>query len=267
MKIDPPKSTRGAFLKYLAHNDRSMLENIRLAEDFKDWNHGATYHDLMIFEDDIAHMASLIVIFLESAGSLAELGVFARNKRINNKILVFVSDDHFNQDSFIRYGPLDHLIKIREASVCAYPLKNRVISNFSEVRDDIKSALEVSRAEVGFDSSNEGHVSFYIYQVVSIFKALLLTEIEEYVGKHFVGYRREKIKRLLFLLIKFDYVVKIKRGHSEFYCPNKLIERVVFGGKFSKVSAVIDAMGYYTETSSESRRLDVIGENLKRIGA
>lgn len=267
VRVDPPRSTRGAFLKYLARNDPAMLENIRLAEDFKDWNHGAAYHDLMIFEDDIAHIASLIVIFLESAGSLAELGVFARNKRINNKILVFVSDDHFNQDSFIRYGPLDHLIKIKETSVCAYPLVDGVINNFADVKSDIDLALSGGRAEVGFDVSNEGHVAFYIYQVISIFKALLLTEVEEYVGRHFVGYKREKIKRLLFLLLKFDYIVQVKRGHSDFYCPNKLNERVVFGGRFDKVTAAVDAMRYYMDTPSESRRLGVVTENSIRIGA
>ena len=44
--------------------------------------------DLMSFEDDIANISTLVVICLESAGSLVELGLFVNRKSLAQKLHV-----------------------------------------------------------------------------------------------------------------------------------------------------------------------------------
>lgn len=141
-----PLSVRGALVEYLHSARCDLVEGITLAEDFKDWIHGSIYKDLLAFESDIAHISSLIVIILESAGALAELGVFVKNRALRNKIIVFVSQEHYEEDSFIKLGPLRYLQGIKESSVCAYPwdqsdLKKSLSSSLQEMREDILHAL------------------------------------------------------------------------------------------------------------------------------
>lgn len=73
------------FLRYVSSIECNLIDQITLAEEFKDWIHDSVYKDLLDFENDIAHISSLIVIVLESPGALAELGLFVRNKVLNKK--------------------------------------------------------------------------------------------------------------------------------------------------------------------------------------
>src|SRR5690606_23298297 len=82
---------------------------IVLAEDADPLTIDADYTDLLKFESDIAQVVSLIVLFVESPGSLAELGAFAALKTVAPSLLAVVEDYFYNQVSFVRDGPVRHL--------------------------------------------------------------------------------------------------------------------------------------------------------------
>src|SRR5690606_22457931 len=83
-----------------------------------DWIHDSIYEDLLTFESDLAKIASLVIIPLESAGAIAELGCFASNDQLREKLLVIISQKHFDKKSFIKLGPLR---RIPESNILAYP--------------------------------------------------------------------------------------------------------------------------------------------------
>jgi hypothetical protein len=62
--------------------------------------------DLLTFEHFMASVSDLIVLFLESRGTAAELGAFASVDSLVKKLLVFNDKGHLNSESFISYGPL-----------------------------------------------------------------------------------------------------------------------------------------------------------------
>lgn len=270
--IFPSISVRGTLLDYLASEKCDLVNKITLAESFKDWTHEAIYQDLMVFEDDIAHFSSLIVIVLESAGALTELGLFARNKLINKKLLVFVSEHHYSEDSFVKLGPLRHIESMKEDSVAAYPWDDddpvgTVKTSLSDMREDIIQALARLDKSEAFDLRNDGHLAFYIFQIINLFAALKLIEIELYVRNFWPDVGLSKIKRLIFLLMKFKLVLVFRRGHSDFYCPVNSADRLSFGGHFDSVAAKVAAMSYYAMTPSESRRFEIIQKNIARINS
>ncbi|WP_318840887.1 MULTISPECIES: retron St85 family effector protein [Pseudomonas] len=258
-----PLSVRGALVEYLHSARCDLVDGITLAEDFKDWIHGAIYKDLLAFESDIAHISSLIVIILESAGALAELGVFVKNKTLRNKIIVFVSQEHYEEDSFIKLGPLRYLQGIKESSVCAYPwdqdnLKKSLSSSLQEMREDILNALANQGSTEAFNRENEGHVSFVVYEIIKTFRALKLSEIESYLKTINLDVARDKLKRLIFLLEKFKLVSSSKRGHIDYYYALSDIVKIEFAGRFDQVGAKLAAQQFYATNEGELKRINVI---------
>jgi hypothetical protein len=140
-EIEPP-SIRDALLRRLVR-DRAL--KVVFAEDYKDWINDSIYNDLMTFEDDIAQISSLIVLILESPGSLTELGLFSSSIDFISKLLVLVSTEHYDEDSFIKLGPIRYLESMSNSCVYAYPWDPRqpsrtiapsVMEMFAELFDD-----------------------------------------------------------------------------------------------------------------------------------
>ncbi|MFV3382894.1 retron St85 family effector protein [Pseudomonas sp. NY15354] len=263
VKSAAPTSVRGALVEYLHKARCHLADSITLAEDFKDWIHDAVYKDLLAFESDIAHISSLIVIILESPGALAELGLFVKNKALKNKILVFVRQDHYEESSFIKLGPLRYLQGVKESSVCSYPWDNNDLagslsSSLKEMREDILGAISNRDESEAFNIDNEGHIAFVIYEIIKVFRALKLMEIEGYLRALDINISRDKLKRLIFLLGKFNLIKSSKRGHIDYYYVALDVVMVEFAGKFEPTKVKLAAQQYYATNDSESRRMHVI---------
>lgn len=256
-------SIRDAFLRYISSVDCELIDQITLAEEFKDWIHDSVYKDLLDFESDIAHISSLIVIVLESPGALAELGLFVRNNVLNKKLVVFVNDKHYSASSFISLGPLRYLEAIKDKTVCAYPwdlenIDESLGDSLPEMREDLLLAMSEMDSSEAFDVENDGHISFVLYEFIRIFRALKVSEIEAYSKYIGLDLKREKVKRLLFLLIKFELVATGKRGHDQYYYPLVDVDKIHFGGHFDKNEAKVATMQFYAFNESESRRFNFI---------
>lgn len=262
-------SIRSAFLSYVSKVGCETADQITLAENFKDWIHDSVYKDLLDFENDIAHISSVIVIILESPGALAELGLFVRNHSLNKKLIIFVNDEHYNAESFISLGPLRYLKTIEERNVCAYPwdlsnIDESLKESLPEMHEDLLSTMKELDNSEAFDIKNDGHVSFVLYEFIRLFKALKLSEIELYSKEIGIDLKRDKVKRLLFLLKKFELISIGKRGNDEYYYPIKDIDKIHFGGHFDKNNVKISAMQYYALNASESRRFNFIKNIVKK---
>jgi hypothetical protein len=77
---------------------------------FDDLMAGQGQHSLLILENILADSVDSIVLFPESPGSFAELGAFANNQRLANKLICVGQKKYAKKKSFINYGPV-RLIK------------------------------------------------------------------------------------------------------------------------------------------------------------
>ncbi len=80
-----PLSFRQRLIGKLASTYPNIEAEVVLAEKFKDYFREHAYNNLLVFEDDIAQLASVVVIFLESPGSLVELGMFCTKPNFYKK--------------------------------------------------------------------------------------------------------------------------------------------------------------------------------------
>ena len=63
-------------------------------------------HNLVELESFIAEIADCIILFPESAGSIAELGFFSNSATLRTKLLIANNVSLQSEDSFIALGPI-----------------------------------------------------------------------------------------------------------------------------------------------------------------
>ncbi|MCJ7601913.1 MAG: retron St85 family effector protein [Desulfobulbaceae bacterium] len=262
----PPQSVRGRLYDYIFSKHSSLSQSLVIPEDFKDWLHDSIYPDLLSFESDLAQTSSLVIIALESPGAIAELGSFSVNCALKDKMIIIISEHHHNQDSFITLGPLRQLPK---KNVYSYPYDHmhlgRSLDDFLEdIVENIKTNLEGLDKTERFDTKNNGHVSLLIYELLLLFKALKLVEIQGYLKTLSINISLTVIKRLLFLLEKLELVRKKRLGNIDYYVPARTDQRINFSSVdksklFDRNSAIIGTAGYYASSRKEKMRKRVIG--------
>ena len=267
VQLPEPKSVRGFFIEHIASKESQLHSYIRLAENFKDWLHDSKYADLKTFEEDLAHISSLILIFLESPGTIAELGLFTTYDNLINKLMVFVSEDHYESDSFIKLGPLRYISDKNEEMVRCYPwdeknLKNSTKSVLKDISQDIKDLLKKYNKKEMFQIDNPGHISFLIFEIILLFKALKYNEISKFLDCLDLSISKSELNRFLFLLEKLEFISKKSYG-SEFYYPLQKQSRVRFSlkdktKKIDKSAITMAAVQFYTQEPSERHRQKIL---------
>lgn len=109
--INPDNEQQASLRGYLWKNHRIGDEETSyiLAEDAQNLFRDSGYKDLITFEEDIARIASVVLVTSESAGSLCEIGAFCANEVVSPVLRVLISENHYNDDSFVRFGPIERL--------------------------------------------------------------------------------------------------------------------------------------------------------------
>ena len=209
----------------------------------------------------------MILIFLESPGTIAELGLFTTYDNLINKLMVFVSEDHYESDSFIKLGPLRYISDKNEEMVRCYPwdeknLKNSTKSVLKDISQDIKDLLKKYNKKEMFQIDNPGHISFLIFEIILLFKALKYNEISKFLDCLDLSISKSELNRFLFLLEKLEFISKKSYG-SEFYYPLQKQSRVRFSlkdktKKIDKSAITMAAVQFYTQEPSERHRQKIL---------
>lgn len=267
-----PASVRSELMHFLASKQSFESYCLVVPEDFKDWLNDAVYPDLLTFELDLAQTATLVVIALESAGAIAELGVFVSEESLKDKLLVVITTEHYEEQSFIRLGPLRQLDSDR--NIVAYPftygehLSSTLQVHLEGIADCIMDLTGGIPKEVAFSQENAGHVAFLIHELLLLFRALKLGEISHYLEALGLKIPQARLKRLLFLLEKLDLARSEKWGRVTFYYATGKEQRIDLvskpGTRAVDRPAILVAVGtYYDDCSAEHDRKKFIGSRLK----
>lgn len=227
IKSHAPVSIRDAIQRELVkHPD--LEARIRIAEDYKDWAHDAIYRDLISFEQHIAELSSVIVLILESPGSLAELGLFSVIEAFQKKLLVIVDSSHYQSDSFIRLGPIDFLEKIHENQAECHRWLKQEGSRLSfdstaatnlqpELADSIRERVKQPTPERAFKSTEWLDAALLICDLLGLCSALTLRELKGTLEALGCARTENQIKQLLFVLERVHLVTMEPKGDQRFY--------------------------------------------------
>lgn len=222
-----PVSIRDAMYRELA-KDIAVEKRIRVAEHYKDWSHDSIYRDLVSFERHLAELSSVIVLVLESPGSIAELGLFSVVEEFQGKLLVFIETDHYQSSSFIKLGPVDYLEKVHSNSAECHRWTIQVDHQAKfdpraaqELQPDLAEAV-LNRArkpapEHNFRPTSWLDTALLICDLLSLCSALTLREMRGILDQ--LGHPKieSELKQYLFLLEKVRLIAVEPKGDQRFY--------------------------------------------------
>lgn len=261
-----PPSFRDRFLSHTAQKHDDIHHSIVLAEHFKDYFKENAYPDLFIFENEIASIASLIMIFLESPGALVELGMFCTIPELYKKMIIIAPEKEVHsEDSFIYLGPLENIKRKEPRSVLIYPWPDRNQHEYNEehledICETILDKWSSSPKTVQFISSEPGHIAFLIAEIVRTAYPITVSEIELAILAVDLDIPDSLIHRLIYLLERLGIIKKYQYGgYIFFYTSAKNVPFLNFGAgkKFEVVKASMKLRQTYLlndDTASKKRK-------------
>lgn len=173
------------------------------------------YDDLLTFEEDVCALVDSVIVFLESAGSIAELGCFIKHHDIAPKLIVIVSNQFYEEPSFIKYGLLKHLEKNEE--------KIQVVtsggSSLTKEESDFISDLVLDRFDTlpkteTFRFENIRHILYLIVDFVDLLQVARISDIQSFLKHAQISIEKKRLEQML-LTLKSVELIHEKRVLSE----------------------------------------------------
>ena len=197
-----------------------------LAEAFKDYFKDNNYPDLLVFEDNIAQISSVILIFLESPGALVELGMFITKPEFYKKLLIVVPHEEIKeQESFIYLGPLEHIKRKYNDSVLVYPWpergENYDNNHIKDLMNSLKHKISNQDNTQKFHIENSAHISFLIAEVIRLSYPIILDEIQYALIALNIDIKESVVLRYLYLLRALGYIDIYEYSRYKYYYPKK----------------------------------------------
>lgn len=229
----PYFSARHFIADYVSANQTKYI--VKNAEAIPEWNHYDVYPDLITFEQDIAKVSRLVVLFVESAGSLVELGAFTVLPEMSGKLLAIINEQYQAENSFITLGPGLYLEKreclrwyrwgTRPSTPGESDSTEEGVLDIEEFKDeapliwaDIQAQLEKKKRRPD-DSDAPARPFLLICDLIYLFKALTFREIRGYLERFNVVLDEGELRQKLFCLEKLDLIVKRRKSGQTFFLP------------------------------------------------
>jgi DNA-binding transcriptional ArsR family regulator len=233
-----PLSFRNHLISYSASKYPAVFDSIVQAETFKDYFKENAYPDLLIFEEEIANLASLVIIFLESPGSLVELGMFCTKPDFFKKLIIVAPQEEVSgEDSFIYLGPLENIKKKEPTAVAVYPWPKANEQYESDHLEDLCKSIEEKLSSlpknVEFNAKNSGHIAFLIAEIIRISYPIILSEIELVLMSLDIEIKQSEITRHIYLLNKLKIIDSIFYSRYRYYYSRQPTIRILNFGKLS----------------------------------
>lgn len=254
------------------HSD--LAGRLKLAEDIQDWYRGGKYSDLVTFEEHLASLSSVIILVVESAGSIAELGAFSVTDAIADRLIALISETHFDEDSFIKLGPISRLESRTGRTVLVHSWHERriggqIFENYDLMRGDVPGILNEVRkllvplkGEKVFKTSEPSHAMLLICELCDLFGALSETEIKDYFLAIGCELNLREIEQYLFILNKCDLLRVKAKGHGRYFYAPDWKPHIIFGFRDSegieRNRLAVNVFDYYK--SANKTRYDVVSQ-------
>ncbi len=230
-----PKSNRDAFYRWILEHRSDLKELLLIPENYSDWSDSAIYSDLLLFEKDLGYLTSAVLIFLESPGSIAELGAFSQIDSLSKRLMVVVKDGHHPKKSFISLGPIRSIKETQKHahSVCVIPDVKP-----EQLMPSIPSIVEMLDLKRARTKSNESrkrndqqHQILLILDFINLFLVIQKNELKQ-LAMHF-GFKLSlgRLNQLLFLLEKTELITCKHSFGNQYYLPRKFNKYIDYTSK------------------------------------
>lgn len=236
-RLDPAAislpSVREAFLRHLPDRENLNGASIILAERATEALPGSNFTNLLDMEEYISAIVDGVILMVESAGSICELGAFVKTPEIRSKLVVLISNKHNNISSFIKLGALNYFDEASDGDAEISPfhwdfVDNEVsIQNYvlKDIVTELTESLDRVRPRGKFVSKSLGDRIYLTLTICHILRGAKLAEIKEcYVNIELEEFESEIVKHLSVLEI-CKHIMPVSHGKKiKYFVP--LIEQI-----------------------------------------
>jgi len=138
--------------------------------------------DALQMEGDLAQLADLVIIIVESAGTLTELGAFALSDELRKKLLPVVDSRYRGDSSFVLNGPLRWIGNESNFKPTIFVPLSRILESAAEIEDRIGRIPKTRSLKISDLAASPKHLLFFICDLVSVIYPASLETIAYYVG-------------------------------------------------------------------------------------
>lgn len=142
---------------------------------------GLGERDALQMEDELARLADLVILVVESAGTLTELGAFSLSAPLRKKMLPIVDEAHRHDSSFITNGPLRWIDNESDFKPTIYTDLNNILLAADEVQERIRRIPKGHSTKLEDLATSPKHLLFFICDLVSVIYPATLSMIGGYL--------------------------------------------------------------------------------------
>ena len=204
------------------------MERVKLAEDVNAWfRKDDALPDLLELENYLAHLADVIVLFVESPGSIAELGAFAASDALRTKLLAVRNTFYSSEQSFIADGPIRKMQNANRESVQSYNWNPKQLNTpetqieFDEVADHLTEILEQRESlrprQLAFQTEEIGHTLLLIADLIRISGVVSKSDVAHCLRALRCEKALASLDHHLSVLQSIEFIQKHHRSHRSFY--------------------------------------------------
>lgn len=222
-----PASLRKYLLRTRSLQSR-LKARVVLAEEANQLYRDTEYSDLITFEEDIAHLSSVVLIIAESAGSLAELGAFATSDQIRPALSVIMTTEHFGNESFVRFGPVQKVMIEDEARVAAFPwrtrkggeiIKSSIRNHFQQIQTFINGRITSRPAEFLLRDSGALRHFLMILWLIHLSKSIGISDLLRYLNSIGITHSQKELKNKLYCMKIAGWIDKYIYSNKDYWHP------------------------------------------------
>jgi hypothetical protein len=204
-----------------------VTASIVLAETAQQIYRDTTYNDLISFEEDIARIASIVLLISESPGSLAELGSFSSEPVIREALRIIVSEEYSSAESFVRYGPIKRIETLNRSNIGIFPwktnkanghvVKSSIQPHYKEIVTFIKNHLSIIPDSFGYEHLAERAIFFDILWILSLLEAIPPDPLYSAVRLIHPDMTDGKIKNILYTMQVCNWIDVFSYSGRDYY--------------------------------------------------
>jgi hypothetical protein len=137
--------------------------------------------DALQMEEDLAKLADLVIVIVESAGTFTELGAFSLSPSLRKKMLPIVDDKHRHDASFISNGPLKWIDGESVFKPTIYTNLDKILLAADQVQERIQRIAKPRSTKLEDLATSPKHLLFFICDLVSVIYPATLAMIAGYL--------------------------------------------------------------------------------------
>lgn len=139
--------------------------------------------DALQMEAELAALADLVIVVVESPGTFTELGAFSISPDLRKKLLPIVDKKHEHAKSFIATGPLTWIDKESDFKPAIYAPLDGILDGGKDLENRLARIPKSKRTRLEDLSTSPKHLLFFICDLIAVIYPATLPLIMTYLNQ------------------------------------------------------------------------------------